>query len=88
VDAGSDAGGLLDLAERRRAWPPATWSRQLAEPEDDGLALNLRRCTHTGRPLASDGFLRKLERTLGRRLRPLPVGRPNAEDEASLRGRK
>ena len=28
-----------------------------------------------GGPLASDGCLRKLERRLGRRLRPLPIGR-------------
>jgi hypothetical protein len=31
---------------------------------------------HTGRPLASDSFLSKLETKIGRRLRPLPVGRP------------
>lgn len=88
MDAGSDASGLLDVADWRKAWPPAKWSAQLAEPEDEGLALRLRRCTRTGRPLASDGFLSKLERTLGRRLRPLPVGRPKAEPEAGVEGRK
>jgi hypothetical protein len=30
----------------------------------------------TGRPLGSDGFVSKLERLLGRRLRALPEGRP------------
>ena len=32
--------------------------------------------TQTGRPLANDSFLSKLETKLGRRLRPLPPGRP------------
>ena len=32
--------------------------------------------TRTGRPLGSDSFMSKLESTLGRRLRALPVGRP------------
>ena len=32
--------------------------------------------TQTGRPLGSDGFVSKLETLLGRRVRPLPVGRP------------
>jgi hypothetical protein len=33
----------------------------------------------TGRPLAHDCFLSKVETKLGRRLRPLPVGRPKKE---------
>jgi len=31
--------------------------------------------TQTGRPLASDSFVSKVETFLGRRVRPLPVGR-------------
>jgi hypothetical protein len=39
----------------------------------------LNRPTHTGRPLGSDGFISKLEKKLGCRLRPLPVGRPKRQ---------
>ena len=46
--------------------------QQQAEPE----LRRLRGNTHTGRPLGSDSFLSKLETALGRRLRPLPAGRP------------
>jgi len=48
----------------------------LARREDKEVLRRLRTSTHTGRPLASDAFLAKVERALGRRLRPLPVGRP------------
>jgi len=40
------------------------------------VVARLRRWTLRGCPLGSDSFVSKLERTLGRRLRPLPVGRP------------
>ena len=81
VEAGPDASELLDLAAWRKQWSAAKWREQLCEPEDDVEAGRLRRCTHTGRPLASDGFLSKLERRLGRRLRALPVGAAEAWED-------
>ena len=48
----------------------------LWQPTDEDLATKLRIWTHRGRPLGSDSFISKLERLVGRRLRPLPVGRP------------
>jgi hypothetical protein len=42
---------------------------------DDDWITNFRLSTHTGRPLATDRLLARLETRLGRRLRPLPVGR-------------
>ena len=72
----ADATGLLDLA----AWPErlagADWREQLTQPQDESTLARLRRTTARGRPLGSDSFLSKLEHALGRRLRPLPVGRP------------
>jgi hypothetical protein len=52
------------------------WRQELggALPSTEMEALRL--WTHTGRPLGSDAFLSKLETVLGRRVRPLPVGRP------------
>ena len=71
-----DAANVLDLA---------AWSA-LAEGMDCRGALTdndvqeelsaLRLNARTGRPLAGDRFLSELEPALGRRLRPLPVGRP------------
>ena len=73
-----DSTGLLDLAAWRKEWSPLKWRRELSQPEDEEFQLRLRRTTHTGRPLATDSWLSKLEHRLGRRLRPLPVGRPRA----------
>jgi len=73
-----DATGLLDLEawRDRLAGASGTWEdalRTAQRPEDEqAVRLSLSR----GRPLGSDGWLSKLETTLGRRLRPLPVGRP------------
>jgi len=38
--------------------------------------------------LGSDAFLSKLETLLGRRVRPLPVGRPRKSKDHDARGRK
>jgi len=46
----------------------------------------LRLNTQTGRPLAHDSFLSKIEHTLGRRLRTLRVARPK-KNESETRKR-
>jgi len=82
---GKARSDLLDL----RGWYDMTsagrWRKELdagmAESEIGRLRLN----THTGRPLGSDSFLSKLERLLGRRVRPLPVGRPPKKRTRELR---
>jgi len=66
----------LDLRAWQRAWTAEAWRANLGEAEGKEALETLRICTHTGRPLGSDTFLSKIERALGRRLRPLPVGRP------------
>ncbi len=66
----------LDMAE----WPlegAADWRATLrAVAGDDEVQTRIRAYTHTGRPLGSDSFLSKVEFLLGRRIRPLPMGRP------------
>jgi len=52
------------------------WSETLIDMLGDETLSALRLNTHRGRPLGSDAFLSKIEALLGRRLRPLPVGRP------------
>ena len=77
----ADPPFLLDLAAWARRLPPGgTWRDSLLSPSDEALAEKLRLWTHRGRPLGSESFVSKLERLVGRRLRPLPVGRPRKKD--------
>lgn len=68
---------LLDLGPWSAAWTAEAWKEQLRRPEHKQEMLALRANTRTGRPLGSDAFINKIERASGRRLRPLPVGRPS-----------
>jgi putative transposase len=75
---GHDPDNLcLNLAAWREKMPPRDWMRTLRTvARETGTMEAVQRATHTGRPLGDDSFLSKLEHRLGRRLRPLPVGRP------------
>jgi len=55
------------------------WRKELEAGLSDSELGRVRLSTHTGRPLGSDSFLSKLEKLLGRRVRPLPIGRPRKE---------
>ncbi len=70
------APDLLALDEWSEHMSPQQWRDELTEGLTSAEVETLRLRTHTGRPLGSDAFLSKLETLLGRRLRPLPVGRP------------
>ena len=52
------------------------WQDYLVEEEDKAIVSKVRANTLTGRPSGRDVFVSKLEKLLGRRLRPLPNGRP------------
>lgn len=65
-----DVDGWRSLCQTHR------WRQQLLRLEDKDDVAPLRRALRTGRPLASDAMLAKFEKSLGRRLRPRPVGRP------------
>ena len=70
------SNSLIDLPASRETMSAETWRETLAAFARDTDANNtIRRNTHTGRPLGSDTFLSKVESLLGRRLRPLPIGR-------------
>jgi len=68
--------GLLDMKRWRELAGELDWESELAVAPSPAEQARIRRSLHAGRPLATDRFLSKLERTLGRRLRPLPAGRP------------
>jgi putative transposase len=67
---------LLNLRWWYKQFSGKGWQKELAEGLTDAEAAQIRLRTQTGRPLGSDGFVSKLETLLGRRVRPLPVGRP------------
>ena len=72
-DAKSD---LLDLSCWYEMVSASRWREELADGVDEQQVARLRENTHTGRPLGSDSFLSKCEKFIGRRVRPLPIGRP------------
>jgi putative transposase len=67
---------LLNLPRWYQQTTAEEWRKALAEGLTDAEVARIRLRTHTGRPLGSDRFLSKLETVLGRRVRPLAVGRP------------
>jgi putative transposase len=67
---------LLDQAWWRDRWDAATWRELLDAADDTGDLTAIRFHTARGRPLGSEAFVSGLEARLGRRLRPLAVGRP------------
>ncbi len=79
---------LLDLARWYKQITADQWRKELAEGLTDEEVARIRLRTHTGRPLGSDSFLSKLETVLGRRVRPLPVGRPRKTPEDQRKGRR
>lgn len=76
---GHDRRGLVDAARWGRRHPPEVWRAILRQPDDERFVEGLRSSARTGRPLASDSFLSKLETAIGRRLRPLQRGRPRTQ---------
>jgi putative transposase len=75
-----DQSGLLPLDFPER-FDAVQWKTGLTQPQDDKILSQLRLSTSRGRPLGTDSFISKLEKLLGRRLRPLPNGRPRKDND-------
>jgi putative transposase len=67
---------LLNLPRWYKRMSADQWRKELAAGLTDSEVARIRLRTNTGRPLGGDSFLSKLETLLGRRVRPLPAGRP------------
>ena len=80
---GKETSDLLYLSAWFTRWCVDRWRRVSHRPEDAALVGQMRRCLRTGRPLASDRFISKLEALVGKRLRPLPIGRPRKKSRKS-----
>lgn len=73
---------VLELTAWNRRWSKESWKEYLATAETQGEIAAIRQCTHTGRPLGAESFIRSLEDLTQRRLSPQKGGRPKtvAED--------
>jgi putative transposase len=71
-----DRSELLDPDAWSESLAGEDWKATLTEMLDEQVLSTVRLNTHRGRPLGTDSFLSKIEALVGRRLRPLPVGRP------------
>jgi hypothetical protein len=67
---------LLNMSYWKKISEQVDWQQALEKIQPKEIIHQIRLNTHTGRPLASDSFISKLEKLLNKRLRPLPVGRP------------
>ena len=65
----------LEAPQWSREISPKEWEAELRGTDDEEMVRLLRIRTQTGRPLGSDRFMSKVEACLGRRVRPLLVGR-------------
>ena len=71
-----DATGLLNMNTWRERWNSEAWKKELSDGVSVDQASTIRDSTQTGRPLGSLDFVVSMEKSLGRSLRALPVGRP------------
>ena len=80
-----DEFGLIDKDFWLEQSSGINWRQEL---KDKIESLKIGACLgvycRTGRPLGTDKFISKLEIKLGRRLRPLPVGRPPKKDSDKM----
>jgi putative transposase len=67
---------FLDLGMWRRRWTVSAWRNYLSTEESEADLSDLRRCTHTGRPLGSQEFIAAVEKSTQRQLVPQKGGRP------------
>ena len=77
---GREEDAILDMENWRKLAGELDWKTFIERSEEEAAMKSLRLNTNRGRPLGSDSFLSKLEKTLGRRVRPLPPHRPRKEE--------
>jgi|SRR5581483_10377515 len=78
------ADAMLAMERWRRRWTAAEWGKFLAAAESLVEVCELRRSTHTGRPLGTAEFVAALEQSTSRHLSLRKAGRKKkSADEAS-----
>jgi len=78
----NEKNDLIKLAEISKFIEVGNWREFLNEAVDEGFLKEIRKNTKTGRPVGNADFVKKLEKSLKRRLSILQRGRPrkNAEN--------
>jgi putative transposase len=76
----------LAMERFRQRWPASSWCAYLDEGESEEQLRELRRCTHTGRPLGGKAFVQELEGITSRSLVPSKGGRPRRNRPDPLQG--
>ena len=73
---GYDPSGVLNMKWWSQKTTQINWGQVLQKRLKKEQVDKIRLSTNRGRPLAQDSYICKLEKIVGRRIRPLPVGRP------------
>lgn len=72
----SEPEAFLEMEVWKQQWSPARWREFLNAGETESELAAIRECTHTGRPLGSEEFVKSLEQRTLRQLAPRKGGRP------------
>jgi len=82
--AGDPFGFSLDSLLEILAFSRRGWRELLSEAQTETEITEIRSHTSVGRPLGNKKFLAGIEKEIGRRLAPLPPGRPKAEKQGAV----
>jgi hypothetical protein len=72
----SEPDALLEMEPWGENWSAASWRSFLCAGEAESELAAIRQCTHTGRPLGTAEFVKRLEESTRRQLAPRKGGRP------------
>jgi putative transposase len=85
---GNDDMMLLNMPYWQKIVANVDWRQVLEKLQAKEMTEHIRQSTNSGRPLASDSFLSKLETKLNMRLRPSPIGRPKKPETENSESKK
>ena len=78
---GKTTNSILELDDAKKYMDVGDWRKYLSQREEALITAKLKTNTSSGKPLGSSTFIAKMEEFLGRRIRPLPRGRPKKEQK-------
>ena len=73
----------LEMGAWKDRWNISSWQEYLKAGNAESEITAIRQCTHTGRPLGTEEFIRTLEGQMQRQLAPQKGGRPGKSVEAT-----
>ena len=76
-----EAAGILTLDDIEKYMDVEDWQEYLSQKEDASIITKIRANTLSGMPLGNSTFITKLEKFFGKRITPLPRGRPKKKQK-------